>query len=562
MCGIVKETCMATEFKLPELGENIDTIQVLKVLVSVGDTVAVDQSVLELETDKATIDLPSSVAGSVKQVHVAVGDELKIGDRIFSLEGATEEPVATPSPAEPVAAPEPVAAAPEPEPARPEAPAANPSTAPVAVEFRIPELGENIETIQVLKVLASVGDTLSLDQPVLELETDKATIELPVTVAGVVEHVHVHEGDELSVGDLVFTVMADAPPAAEPAAPEEPVATEEAPAPEVSAAEPAAVAPEAPVAASTLSASKGKRSPAAPSVRKFAREIGIDLSQVPGTGPMGRISANDVKTYSKQLNLNRSAPAVASGSVPMGMPSLPELPDFAKFGTVKRDKMSVIRRKTAEQMTMSWLMVPHVTIFEKADITELDALRKRYGDRAEDAGGKLTVASMIIKIVAQALKIFPNFNASVDMVNREIIYKTYCNIGVAVDTERGLLVPVIKDVDRKSMIEIATELTEIAERTRTGKVQMEDLEGGSFTVSNLGRTAGTFFTPIINYPEVAILGIGRMEIEASVEDGSPRKMLPLSLSFDHRAIDGADASRFLAWIIEALKEPFLLSLGG
>ncbi|MDE0838305.1 MAG: 2-oxo acid dehydrogenase subunit E2 [Kiritimatiellae bacterium] len=553
---------MATEFKLPELGESIETIQVLKVLVSVGDTVAVDQSVLELETDKATIDLPSSVAGSVKQVHVAVGDELKIGDLIFSLEGATAEPDSTPTSAEPVAAPEPVAPVLAPEPARPEAPAASPSTAPTAVEFRIPELGESIETIQVLKVFASVGDTISLDDPALELETDKATIELPVTVAGVVEHVHVNAGDELSVGDLVFTVMSDAAPVAAPAAPAPEPATTEAPAPEASATEPTAVTSAEPVAESTLPASKGKRSPAAPSVRKFAREIGIDISQVPGTGPMGRISAGDVKTYSKQLNVSRSAPAVVAGSAPMGMPSLPELPDFGKFGTVKRDKMSVIRRKTAEQMTMSWLMVPHVTIFEKADITELDALRKRYGDRAEDAGGKLTVASMIIKIVAQALKIFPNFNASVDMVNREIIYKTYCNIGVAVDTERGLLVPVIKDVDRKTMIEIATELTEIAERTRSGKVQMADLEGGSFTVSNLGRTAGTFFTPIINYPEVAILGVGRMEIEASVEDGSPRKMLPLSLSFDHRAIDGADASRFLAWIIEALKEPFLLSLGG
>jgi pyruvate dehydrogenase E2 component (dihydrolipoamide acetyltransferase) len=518
----------------------------------------VDQSVLELETDKATIDLPSSVAGIVKQLHVAVGDELKIGELIFSLEGATEEPASTPTPAEPVIAPEPVAAAP----AAPEAPAASPSTAPTAVEFRIPELGENIETIQVLKVFASVGDTISLDQPALELETDKATIELPVTVAGVVEHVHVHVGDELSVGDLVFTVMSDATPVAAPAAPAPKPNTTEAPVPVASAVEPAAVTSAETVASPAPSLSKGKRSPAAPSVRKFARELGIDISQVPGTGPMGRISADDVKTHSKQLNQTRSAPAVAAGGAPMGLPSLPELPDFGKFGTVKRDKMSVIRRKTAEQMTMSWLMVPHVTIFEKADITELDALRKRYGDRAEGAGGKLTVASMIIKIVAQALKIFPNFNASVDMVNREIIYKTYCNIGVAVDTERGLLVPVIKDVDHKSMIEIATELTDIAERTRTGKVQMADLEGGSFTVSNLGRTAGTFFTPIINYPEVAILGIGRMEIETSAEDGSQRKMLPLSLSFDHRAIDGADASRFLAWIIEALKEPFLLSLGG
>ncbi len=409
-----------------------------------------------------------------------------------------------------------------------------------------------------------------MNQPVVELETGKATVEVPSTIAGTVTSVLVSPGDEIRVGADLFTIDAVQAAAApepskpsgpsEPESPAEPAEPEEAPPAEEPAVEDPPVAQEEtapPVAASE--AAPGKRVAAAPSVRRFAREIGIDLASVPGTGPLGRISINDVKAYSRQINSAPATPAItregaAAGS--LGIPSLPPLPDFSRFGEVESTKMSMIRRKTAEQMSMSWLMVPHVSIFDTADITELDALRKQYADRAEASGGKLTVAVILIKIVAQALKNFPQFNASVDMANRQIITKKFINIGVAVDTERGLLVPVIRNADTKNIIQIAAELAEVVDRTRKGKVDMADLEGGTFSVSNLGRTCGTFFTPIINYPEVAILGIGRM----TTDNG--RKMLPLSLSFDHRAADGADASRFLAWIVDAIKEPFVLSLEG
>ncbi|MDA1044677.1 MAG: 2-oxo acid dehydrogenase subunit E2 [Verrucomicrobia bacterium] len=558
---------MPVEFKLPELGENIETIQVVKVLVAKGDTVSIDQPLLELETGKATLELPSTVAGVIDSIHVKEGDELSVGALVLTLSSAAPEPAAAapataaPAPAAPAtAAPAPIpeeTPAPVIEPEDSETPAGAAPAEHASFAYVIPELGDGIDAIQVIKVLAGVGDTIAVDQSVLELETGKATVELPSSVAGVVETVHVREGDDVSVGQIVFTLKGEAPVA--------PAARKTAPAAAPAATDPvapaaASAAPErAPTVAQPLAVTDGKRSPAAPSVRRFARELGIDIAQVPGTGPLGRISAEDVKNYSRQLNAKPRG-ASSTSVVASGMPTLPDLPDFEKFGAVQRDKMSVIRRKTAEQMTMSWLMVPHVTIFDQADITELDGLRKRYAPRAEELGGKLTVATMVIKIVAQALKVFPHFNASVDMVNREIIYKKYCNIGVAVDTERGLLVPVIKDTDKKSMIQIAVELTAIVERTRGGKIAMEDLEGGTFTISNLGRTAGTFFTPIINYPEVAILGIGRMTTEQTSADGATRKMLPLSLSFDHRAIDGADASPFLAWILEALNEPFLLSL--
>lgn len=444
----------------------------------------------------------------------------------------------------------------------------------MAQDFAIPELGENIETIQVVKILVAVDDKVDIDQPILELETDKATIEVPSSIAGVVSRVHVTEGQEVSVGQVVLsfeggdavpaksevaaTAAAPAPdeapsrPAAEAPSPTAPAAAkEEAPAPE----------PEADIpAVSTEPRLPGTRVPAAPSVRKFAREIGIDIARVTGTGPHGRASMDDVKRYAKQLNEGRIA--APSAQVAPGFAAFPPLPDFEKWGSVQREKMSVIRRKTAERMSASWTTVPHVTIFDKADITELEVLRKRYAPRAEEAGGKLTMAVMVVKVTAQALKVFPAFNASIDMAAREVVFKKYCNIGIAVAIDRGLLVPVIRDADKKNMVQIAVEVTQIAERARSGKVGVEELEGGTFTVTNLGRICGTYFTPIVNAPEVAILGIGRAFEEADPHGGKPRTVLPLSLSFDHRLIDGADGARFLGWIVEAIQEPLVLALEG
>ena len=438
----------------------------------------------------------------------------------------------------------------------------------MATQFKLPELGENIKTIQVVKVFVAVGDTISVDQSVVELEMDKATIEVPSNVGGNVSAIHVKPGDEVSVGQLVLTVeggtasAAGAPAAVADTTPAKaiPAATASAPAPETppvpQAATAALVAPPPPPAAPLPAA--GHRVPAAPSVRRFSREIGLNINQVAGSGPYGRVSVADVRRHAKGLNEARAAVAATAVAGPV----LPELPDFTKWGGVAREKMSVIRRKTAEHMALSWAQVPHVTIFDTADITKLEELRKRFTPRAEQAGAKLTMGVIIVKIVAQALKVFPKFNASLDMAAREIVLKQYCHVGVAVDTERGLMVPVVRDADKKNMIQIAVELAALADKARGGKITVAELEGGTFTVSNLGRACGTFFTPIVNYPEVAILGVGRAYDELDAKSGKPKKVLPLSLSFDHRIFDGAEAARFLGWIIEALGEPMVLSLEG
>lgn len=439
----------------------------------------------------------------------------------------------------------------------------------MAQEFKLPELGENIESIQVVRVMVAAGGSVEVDQPVLELETDKATIEVPSSVAGRIAAVHVQPGDQIKRGQLIFSLAGSA------AAEGKKAAAAEVPAlaagsdqsvrsvrslPAASAASTTAVvAPAAPVAPPPLPAPVGRKVPAAPSVRRFAREIGISLEQVPGSGPHGRVSTDDVKRYAKQLNELRPV----AGAAAVGAP-LPPLPDFTKWGAVERKKMSVIRTKTAEHMTLSWSQVPHVTIYDKADITELDQLRKQYAGLAEKEGGKLTMAVMVCKIVAQALRKFPAFNASVDIAAREIIYKQYVHLGIAVNTPRGLMVPVVRDADTKNMVALAVEIQSLAAKCRDGKIRLEEIEGSTFTVTNLGRLCGIYFTPIVNYPEVAILGLGRACEEPTVVDGQivKRLVLPLSLSFDHRVIDGADGAAFMGWIREAIEQPLMLALNG
>ena len=450
----------------------------------------------------------------------------------------------------------------------------------MATEFRLPEVGENIETGQVVKVLVNVGDTIEAGQSVLELETDKAVVEVEVTFGGTIKEVHVTEGQEIEVGHLILTLEAvsddkgkpeeeeeeeeeTAPaevPEREPAEQEDIVEEVEPPetkpdgkeaVPQVEIGKPAAAdqRPEAPRAIA----------PAAPSVRRLARELGVDVNRVPGSGPGGRISAEDVKDYVRQINLKAERPGPATAEAPAI-----SLSDFTKWGDVEREAMTSIRRTTARRLSGAWVTIPHVTHYDQADITQLDELRKRYAKKAEVAGGKLTVTAIILKVVASALKVFPKLNASLDMDNQEIVFKKYYHIGVAVDTEHGLLVPVIRDVDQKNIIQLSVELTEISEKARTRKVTLEDLEGGTFTITNLGGIGGTNFAPIINPPEVAILGISRASVQAVFKDDGfePRLMMPLSLSYDHRLIDGADAARFMRWVAQALEQPFLLSLEG
>jgi len=431
-------------------------------------------------------------------------------------------------------------------------------------EFSLPNLGENIESVRIAAITVKVGDTVEADQTVLELETDKAMMELPAPTAGTVEQLFVQEGQDVEIGQklMVISGAAAAPdaPADTPTEAKAPAAAPaETPTPEPEAPAPATPEPQpSPSAPPAVPASPGAKVPASPSVRRFAREIGIDIVGVPGTGEHGRISIEDVKAHAKQLNTGQRA---ASSGPPQSM--LPPLPDFTKWGHVKHESMSPIRLKTARQMQLCWSQIPHVTQFNEADVTELEKLRKRYAKKAEAIGGKLTMAVMMVKVVASALKMFPKFNASLDMDAKEVLFKDFINIGIAVSTERGLLVPVLRDVDKKNMVDISAEIIEIAGKARTGKVTMDDLSGGTFTITNLGGIGGTFFTPIINHPEVAILGMGRSYQKADpTGESEPRMMLPLSLSYDHRLIDGADGATFLKWVVDAIEEPLLLSLEG
>ena len=588
---------MSTEVMLPELGENISAGDLLKLLVKPGDKIRKDQALLELETDKAAIEVPSPIEGTVKQVHVKEGQKVKVGQLILSVDengsGAKKESTngagresanggvgqgATPPPVEqPAKAQAPKRADAQP---KTESKKATPKTggAGTVLEFKLPELGENIASGDLLQLLVKPGDKVTINQPVLELETDKATIEVPSTIEGTVKSVLAKPGDKLKVGQTIFTVEGQVAEESVEAGvggiatggqipQEQPIeqtsATQsiphiEAVIPDWENEQTVPPAPDVPPQVSRRTGKMPSDVAAAPSVRALAREIGVDITEVKGTGAHGRISVADVKAHARL----RAQEYEKGGTAGHGVPMVP-LPDFAKWGSVERKPMTGIRRKTAEHMQQAWV-IPHVTNNDKADITELEELRKTFAKRAEAQGGKLTMTAIALKILASALKQFPQFAASVDLAKEEVVYKGYVNVGVAVDTERGLLVPVIRNVDQKNIIEISVELQQIAQRARDRKLKPEEMEGGVFTITNLGGIGGTSFTPIINSPEVAILGMMRSSIEPVYIDGKfePRLMLPLSLSYDHRLIDGADAARFLRWLCEAFEQPFLLSLQG
>lgn len=547
-------------FVIPELGENINSATVVKVLVKAGDVVEADQPLLELETDKATIEVPADAAGTVAEIKVNEGEQVSIGQLVLVFAG---ESAATPEPAkeEAPATAQPLAT-PQPAPAPQAAPVATAGTG--TLEFTLPELGENIRTATIVKVLIAVGDTVENDQAVLEVETDKATIEVPSSIAGKVTEVLVAEGDVTPIGAVIFRVSGSvAAPAATPAA--QPAAVQTA-APVVAEAKtefvPEVTKPaEAPkvIAVENQPPILQNAAPAAPSVRRLAREIGVDVNQVKGSGPGGRILLDDVKAYSKLLHQQRNEVQHIRAEQHQQ-----PLPDFTRFGEVERQAMSNIRFKTAEHLSHAWHTIPHVTQFDKADITALEEFRKSYAKTAEKEGVKLTVTAILVKIIASALKKFPQFNSSVDMMTKEIIYKHYFNIGIAVDTDFGLIVPVIKNADQLNVIEISKEMNALAEKARNKKTSIADMQGGCFTITNLGGIGGTAFTPIVNAPEVAILGVSRGSIEPVYINGKfePRMMLPLSLSYDHRVIDGADGIRFLRWIIDAIENPMKFVVEG
>lgn len=479
----------------------------------------------------------------------------------------------------------------------------------MANEFKLPQLGEDIETATVTKVMVSEGDTVEAEQPVIEVETNKATVEVPAPTAGKIASIEIGEGDEIKVGQVLMTIEEGGegeaaekkekseakeekpkaekkeeaeetkPAEAEEKAEEEPepeaAAVKEAEAPKKEepekkeepgkkekeeGAEPAGK--KQPV---SKEKDKGKEKetaerpevgvPAAPSVRKFARELNVDLAEVAGTGPSGRVSIEDIKQHVHD-QMERVEADVTGG------PAVPALPDFSTWGETRREPLTSLRRRGAGRLQVAWTQIPHVTQHALSDVTDLERMRKRLAERVKERGGKLTLTIILVHILGAALRRFPRFNASFDAAKNEIVFKEYRNIGLAVDTERGLMVPVIKNVDDKNMMQIAVEAAELAEQARNGKIKPDDLQGGTFTLTNLGGIGGTYFTPIVNWPEVAILGAGRAYPHPSMdaEMPGPRMMLPLSLSYDHRVIDGADGARFLRWVVESLEDPLLPEL--
>ncbi|WP_040259618.1 dihydrolipoyllysine-residue acetyltransferase [Pseudomonas massiliensis] len=526
---------------VPDIGSS-GKAQVIEIQVKVGDTVEADQSLITLESDKASMEIPSPAAGVVESISVKLNDEVGTGDLILVLKGAGSASAATPAPA----ASAPAASAPAPA----AAPAAAPASAPAGdtvKDIHVPDIGSSGKA-KVIEVLVKAGDKVEKDQSLITLESDKASMEIPCPEAGVVESVIAQLESEVGTGDLILKLKV-----AGAAAPAASTPKEAAQAPVAAATTPAAAKPASAPAAAPVTAPSGKVH-AGPAVRLLAREFGVDLAQVGATGPHGRILKEDVQAYVKTMMAKaKEAPAAAATTGGAGIPPIPTV-DFSRFGEVEEVPMTRLMQVGAANLHRSWLNVPHVTQFDQADITELEAFRVAQKAVAEKAGVKLTVLPLLLKACAFLLKELPDFNSSLAPSGKAIIRKKYVHIGFAVDTPDGLLVPVIKNVDQKSLLQLAAEAAALAEKARTKKLASDDMQGACFTISSLGHIGGTGFTPIVNAPEVAILGVSKAAMQP-VWDGKafqPRLMLPLSLSYDHRVINGAAAARFTKCLSDVL----------
>ncbi|KQQ33544.1 dihydrolipoamide acetyltransferase [Duganella sp. Leaf126] len=547
------------EVKVPDIGD-FKEVEVIEVMVKVGDTIKVDQSLVTVESDKASMEIPSSAAGVIKEIKVKVGDKIAEGGLLLLLEG---EDAAAAAPA--AAAPAAAAPAPAPAAAAAPAPAAAPAAAAGPVEIKVPDIGD-FKEVEVIEVMVKVGDTIKVDQSLLTVESDKASMEIPSSHAGVVKEVKVKVGDKVAMGSIVFVVEAAggaaAPaPAAAPASASAAAAPAAAPAPAPSATPAAAPAPAAAApTASQGSVQTGKLAHASPSIRKFARELGVDLGKVPGSGPKGRITQADVQNFVKGVMAGTTAAPAGAAASNAGGGNFNVLPwpslDFSKFGPTELQPLSRIKKISGPNLHRNWVQIPHVTQFDEADVTDLEAFRVETNNanaKNKDAA-KLTMLAFVIKASVAALKKFPSFNASLDAKGENLILKQYYNIGFAADTPNGLVVPVIKNADQKSVSQIAREMTELSLQAREGKLKPADMQGASFTISSLGGIGGTHFTPIVNAPEVAILGLSKASIKP-VWDGKafqPRLMMGTSLSYDHRVVDGAMGARFSVYLSEVL----------
>ena len=550
------------DFRLPNLGEGIDSATVTAVLVKPGDAVSAGQNVLSVETDKAAMEVEADAAGTVEAVLVKPGDKVPVGGPVLRLKaGGSRE---APAPAQPKApSGEKKLGADAPRPPEPKSavkadapPGPAPSSAGGKSQFKLPSLGEGIDAATVTTVLVKVGDAVKAGQNVVGVETDKAAMEVEADAAGTVEAVHVKPGDKIGVGTLLLTLQAGGGPPSGPRA--------DAPrSPQPAASTPAG---KAPAPSGNGAAPKDKEVVAAgPATRRLARELGVGLGEVKGSGRAGRVTLDDVKAFVKEERQKVKTGGGAAGGGLSGKTvadsfTTPPLPDFGKFGEVERKPVANIRQTIAKNLTVAWRTMPMVTQHDLADITDLEAGRKRIVDAQPKGSPKITMTVLALKACVAALREFPQFNSSYDMNAGELVVKKYYHLGIAVDTERGLVVPVIRDADKKSIRDLAAEMTSLAEKARAGKLGIDEMRGGTFTITNLGGIGGTSFTPIVNYPEVAILGMSRSALQPVVRDGQvvPRLMLPLSLTYDHRVVDGADGARFTTRLVQLFSDPLRL----
>ena len=563
------------DIKVPDIGD-FDEVGVIELLVKVGDTVKAEQSLITVESDKASMEIPSSHAGVIKELKVALGDKVKEGSVIAVIEaaGAGATAASAPAAAAPAAAPATASVA---------APVAAPAPAPAAsgrVEVRVPDIGD-FKDVAVIELLVKPGDTIKVEQSLFTVESDKASMEIPSPAAGVLKELKVKIGDTVNVGDLVAIMEGEVPASTAPIPPGTPTldmpaaqSEPDTPTPRhlpVEEAQPLAdgsapaAAPPVPAAPAHAPGALTLGLPhASPSVRKFARELGVPLDEVKGTGPKGRITQDDIQNFTKQVMsgatqtraIAAKAPAAAaSGGSGVGLDLLPwPKVDFAKFGPVERKDLSRIKKISGANLHRNWVVIPHVTNHDDADITDLEAFRVQFNKENEKNGVKVTMLAFMIKAAVAALKKFPEFNSSLD--GDQLVMKNYFHIGFAADTPNGLVVPVIKDADQKGIMQISKEMGELAAKAREGKLAPADMQGGCFSISSLGGIGGRYFTPIINAPEVAIMGVCKSSLEPKWDGKqfAPRLMLPLSLSWDHRVIDGAAAARFNVYFASLLAD--------
>ncbi len=549
------------EIQVPDIGD-FDEVAVIEVLVKPGDSVKAEQSLITVESDKASMEIPSSHAGVVRELRVKLGDKVRQGSVVLVLESAAaaEAPAAAPVSASNEA---PAHAAPAQAAITSVAPSAPPAASSGPIEVRVPDIGD-FKDVAVIELLVKVGDTIKVEQSLVTVESDKASMEIPSSAAGVVKELKVKLGDSVNIGDLLAVLEGTAAPVAAtaPAATASPSA---APAPASAPASPSAAPASATVATAMpahepTAAVSGAVPHASPSVRKFARELGVPLAEVKGTGPKGRITPDDVQAFTRAVmdGSTRTQAQQAKAPAGGGGAGLDLLPwpkvDFIKFGPVERQDLSRIKKISGANLHRNWVMIPHVCNYDDADITELEAFRVLMNRENEKTGVKITMLAFLIKASVAALKKFPQFNASLD--GEQLVLKKYYNVAFAADTPNGLVVPVIKEADKKGVLQISQEMAELAKKARDGKLGPADMQGACFTISSLGGIGGRYFTPIINAPEVAILGVCKSRMEP-VWDGKafqPRLMQPLSLSWDHRVIDGAAAARFNAYLCQILAD--------